>query len=286
MSMISTNHLAGEIYGQFDGRVGIVTGGRDFGPFRLEVSEGIATASFDRPPVNAFDLATYQALHELVEHLEQRDDARVVVLTAPEGARCWCGGADLRDFVGMDQAGRAERYAFINAVIPRLSELERPVVAAITGDAIGIGVLLAAVADLRVAADSAAFSCPEIDYGLIAGSSRLLTYLGVPEGLVREMVYTGRRMTARSMHSAGFLNYVVPAAEVLPTAMSLATEIAAKSLPALRARKRAFTAHERMGWLEAYQFAQRLSGELVGHGDSQEGVRAFLERRRAVLGDA
>ncbi|WP_211593288.1 enoyl-CoA hydratase/isomerase family protein [Microbispora sp. H10836] len=262
-----------------------ISGGHDFGPFRLEVSNGIATTSFDRPPVNAFDLATYQALSDLVEHLEQRDDARVVILTAPDHARCWCGGADLRDFVGMDQAGRAERYTFINQVIPRLFELERPVLAAITGDAIGIGVLLAAVSDLRIASESAAFSCPEIDYGLIAGSSRLLNYLGVPEALVREMVYTGRRMTAKSMYSAGFLNYVVPAAEVLPTAMSLATEISAKSLPALRARKRALIAHERMGWFDAYQFAQQLSGGLVSHHESQEGVRAFLERRQAALGD-
>jgi enoyl-CoA hydratase/carnithine racemase len=260
--------------------------GQQLGPFAVDVANGIAVVTFDRPPVNAFDLVTYAALQDVNDLVDGSDDVRVVVLTAAPTSRCWCGGADLRDFVGMDTARRKERYAFINATIPRFYNLPKPVVAAVTGPTIGIGVLLAAACDIRIAATTATFSCPEVDYGLIAGSSRLLNYLGVPEALVREMAYTGRKVSAERMLGAGFLNDVVPDDDVLATAMDTARLIAAKSLPVLRARKRAFVEHEELGWLDAYRLAQGLSGELVRLSDSQEGVQAFLEDRHASISDA
>ncbi|TFC70961.1 enoyl-CoA hydratase/isomerase family protein [Cryobacterium sp. TMS1-20-1] len=256
------------------------------GPFYLEIAGGIATLTIDRPPVNAFSVSTYQALLEHIHTIEQRDDVRVVILAAREDARCWCGGADLNDFVGMDSEARHERYEFINAVIPRFYALERPVIAAITSHAIGIGVMLAAACDLRVASVDAQFSTPEVDYGLIAGSSRLLNYLGMNEALVRELAYTGRRASAQELLASGLLNRVVPRGEVLAEARALAQTIATKSLPVLRARKKAFVEHENLGWLDAYRLAQALSGDLVALSDSQEGVNAFLERRTAQVQDS
>ncbi|MCW2767038.1 MAG: enoyl-CoA hydratase/isomerase family protein [Nocardioides sp.] len=258
---------------------------RDLGPFVVEVAAGIAVVTFDKPPVNAFDLATYAALREVIDLVESDDRIRVMVLTAPLAARSWCGGADLRDFVGMDSARRKERYEFINTTVPRLYSMNTPVIAAITGHAIGVGVLLAAACDLRYAATSASFSCPEIDYGLIAGSSRLLNYLGMPEGLVREMGYTGRRMSAERLMRAGFLNDVVAGPDVLATAMATAQLIAAKSLPVLQARKQAFIAQEELGWLAAYKLAQGFSADLVTLSDAREGVEAFLESREASISD-
>lgn len=254
-------------------------------PFVINKSEGVAVVTFDRAPVNAFALSTYEALSDLIEAIEADDEIRVVVLTAPESARCWCGGADLRDFVGMDPLKRKERYAVINGVIPRFYAMEKPVIASITSRVIGIGVLLAAACDMRIAASDAVFSCPEIDYGLVAGSSKLLNYLGLPEALVREMTFTGRPITAQRMLAGGFLNEVVPRQDVLAVALTMAQDIAAKSMPALRARKRAFVSHEALSWLDAYKLAQGFSAELVALRDSGEGVNAFLEGRSATVSD-
>lgn len=248
-------------------------------PFSLEVTGRVAVATLERPPVNAFDVATYEALTALVDEVDLREDVSVLVLAADESARCWCGGADLRDFRGMDGPRRKERYEAVNAAIPRLQALRLPVVAAITGHAIGIGVLLAAACDLRVASDDAGFACPEVDFGLIAGSSRLLNYLGVPEAQIREMAYTGRRLPASAMLASGFLNVVLPRDQVLPHAIALADEIAAKARPVLRARKQAFVEHESLGWLDAYRLAQAFSAELVALPEARAGVERALGRR-------
>lgn len=245
-------------------------------PFTLEVSDDIAVATLDRPPVNAFDVATYEALIDLVNDVEDRDDVRVLVLTARPDARCWCGGADLRDFRGMDADRRRLRYETVNAAIPRLQAARLPVVAAITGHAIGIGVLLAAACDLRIAAHEAGFACPEVDFGLVAGSSRLLNYLGMPEAQIREMAYTGRRLPASALLATGFLNDVVPRTDVVPRALMLAGEIAAKSRTVLRARKQAFVEHEQLGWLDAYKLAQGLSSGLVALPEARAGVERAL----------
>ena len=250
------------------------------GSFELTVGDdGVALVVFSRPPVNAVSLSVYEDIGVLVDTIEASANVRVVVLSAPPTARAWCGGADLKDFVGMDSARRKERYAFINDRVPGFFRLERPVIAAINGHAIGIGMILAALCDMRVASSEALFACPEIDYGLVAGGAGLLALLKMPEAKVREMLFTGRKFTALELEPTGFFNYVVPRHEVLPKAMELASLIARKSLPAVRARKLASVALEGRTWMEAYLDAQALSADLVAGEDSGEGVRAFLEHR-------
>jgi enoyl-CoA hydratase len=259
---------------------------QSIGSFELDVTpNGIGHVVFSRPPVNAVSLSVYEDIGRLVAVVEASTDIRVLVLSAPESARAWCGGADLNDFVGMDEARRKERYAFINERVPGFAALDRPVIAAINGHAVGIGVMLAGLCDLRVGAEDARFSCPEIDYGLITGSAGIFGMLKVPEAKVREMLYTGGRYTARELESTGLFNDVLPRAEVLPRAMELAAQIATKSLPVLRARKLASIAAEGRTWMEAYLDAQALSGRLVGGEDSAEGVRAFLEHRKPRVRD-
>jgi len=256
------------------------------GSFELDVAEdGVATVWFSRPPVNAVSLSVYEDIGRLVETIESDTRIRAVVLTAPDSARAWCGGADLNDFVGMDTARRKERYAFINRQVPRLYSLDRPIIAAINGAAIGIGMVLAGLCDMRVAAEDARFACPEIDYGLVGGGAGLFSWIKMPEAKVREILFTGRKFTARELEPTGFFNYVVPRAEVLPRALEIARQIASKSLPSIRARKIASVALEGRSWMDAYLDAQALSAELVAGADSGEGVRAFLEHRRPKFVD-
>ncbi|HVX31539.1 MAG TPA: enoyl-CoA hydratase-related protein [Solirubrobacterales bacterium] len=256
------------------------------GDFAVAVdADGVATVRFDRPPVNSVSMAVYEALPALRERIEGDPAIRVVVLAAPDDARAWCGGADLNDFVGMDPRRRKERYARINELLPHLNELERPTIAAINAHTVGIGVVFAALCDLRVAADSATFSCKEIDYGLVPGEGGLLASLRMPQGIVREMLFTARRFTAEEMRAAGFLNAVVPRAAVSAKAGELAGLMAAKSLPSLKATKRVQVAIEGMDWPDAYLLAQQASAELTAGPDAAEGVAAFLEGRAPRLVD-
>ncbi len=256
------------------------------GDFSLEVdAQGIALVTFSRPPVNAVSLSVYQDLGRLVDRIEGDDAVRVVVLTAPDDARAWCGGADLNDFVGIDPEGRKARYAFINAQLPRFYRMDRPVIAAVNGAAIGIGMILSALCDMRVAAEDAKFACPEIDYGLVAGGAAIFAMVKMPEAKIREMLFTGSRFTARELEPTGFFNYVLPRKDVLPKALELARQIAAKSLPAIRARKAASANLEGRSWMEAYLDAQQLSGMLTAGEDGAEGVKAFLEGRAPRVSD-
>lgn len=240
---------------------------------------GVAHVVFSRPPVNAVSLSVYEDIGRLVELVEATDAIRAVVLSAPPDARAWCGGADLKDFVGMDPERRKQRYAFINDRIPGFARMDRPVIAAINGHAIGIGMILAALCDLRVAAEDAQFACPEIDYGLVAGGGGVFAMLKMPEAKVREMLFTGARFSARELEPTGFFNYVLPRDQVVARALQLARSIAAKSLPAVRARKLACVAIEGRSWMDAYLDAQALSARMAAGSDGGEGVRAFLEHR-------
>ncbi|WP_068076700.1 enoyl-CoA hydratase/isomerase family protein [Novosphingobium lentum] len=256
------------------------------GAFTLNVAaSGVATVVFSRPPVNAVSLSVYEDIGRLVSTIHADAAIRVVVLTAPDHARAWCGGADLNDFVGMNPERRKDRYRFINEQMPGFYHLDRPVIAAMNGHAVGIGMIWAGLCDMRVAAEDAALACPEIDFGLVCGGAGLFAMLNLPEAKVREILYTGRKFTARELEPTGFFNYVMPKAEVLPKALELAGLIAAKSLPAVRARKIASNALEGRSWMQAYLDAQALSAELAAGRDGGEGVRAFLENRRPDLAD-
>ncbi len=256
------------------------------GDFSVQVDEGgIATITFDRPPVNSVSVAVYEALPELRARIEGDDSARVVILTAPDDARAWCGGADLNDFVGMTPERRKQRYADINRLLPHLGEIDRPTIAAINAHSVGIGIALAALCDIRIAADSATFACRDIDYGLVPGQGGLLAGLRMPLGIVREMLFSGRRFSAEEMRHAGFLNAVVPRSEVSAKAGEIAASIAAKSLPSLRATKRVQLSIGEMDWRDAYLLAQEASSRLTGSEDAAEGVAAFLEGRAPRLVD-
>lgn len=249
-----------------------------FGSFSLALrDDGVAVATFSRPPVNAVSLSVYDDIGRLADHVAGSSEIRAIVVTAPEGSRAWCGGADLNEFKGMTAERRRERYAFINAQLPKFHQIERPMIAAINGATIGVGVMLAGMCDMRVASEQARFACPEVDYGLVGGSAGLFAMLKMPEAKVREMLYTGRSFTARELEPTGFFNYVVPAAAVLPLALDLATVIARKSMATLRARKRQSLMLEGPEWMEAYLAAQEASSALVEQPESRAGVENALK---------
>jgi enoyl-CoA hydratase/carnithine racemase len=242
-------------------------------------SDGITVVTFDRPPVNAMSFDVYPELKVLADIVESSDQTRVVVITAPPDARAWCGGADLNDFLPLGFESRLERYRLVEDCLPRLYNLNRPVIAALNMHAIGVGFVMATFCDIRVASEEAFFAVPEIDRGVMAAGGSFFTRINMPAGKVREMVLTGRRFTAQELRETGVFNYIVPKAEVMPKAMEIARVIAKKSLPALKFNKTTMNLAETMPWQSAYSMTVPISAHLTSMPDSKEGIRSFLEKR-------
>lgn len=258
-----------------------MSAGERIGDFELEVlPNGVGVATFSRPPVNAFSLEVYEAFGDLTDRVAADAAIKALVMRAPDDARAWCGGADLKDFDGITKAQREERYNFINRQLPKFHALYRPTIAAIVRPAVGIGMVLSSLFDFRVAARDARFALPEVDFGLLSGCAGRFVALRLPEPKLREMLYTGRKYTADELEPTGFFNYVVDAEEVLPRAMALAEEVAGKDSAIMRARKRDSLGLEGNAWFEAYLAAQNGSASLVENDASRAGVSAALKRKR------
>jgi enoyl-CoA hydratase/carnithine racemase len=254
--------------------------------FSIDIREpGIGVVTFNRPPVNAVSFDVYTEIRAFSQYLNDNDDVRVVVIVAPKGARAWCGGADLNDFLELDSQKRRERYAYINECVPHFANLSKPVIAAMNGPAVGVGMVLASLCDMRVGADDAFLALPEIDRGVVAGGGSFFKRLSMPDAFVREMMYSGRRFSTQDVAKTGFFNYVMPRDQVLDKAIEMADIIARKSLPALVATKKSAIAAETMTWMDAYVASQEYAATLTGMGDAKEGIRAFLEKRDPSYAD-
>jgi enoyl-CoA hydratase/carnithine racemase len=254
--------------------------------FRLETdADGITVVTFDRPPVNAVSFEVYPELKVLADIIESDPATRVVVMTAPPDARAWCGGADLNDFLPLGFESRLERYRLVEDCLPRLYNMNRPVIAALNMHAIGVGFVMASFCDIRVASEEAFFAVPEIDRGVMAAGGSFFTRINMPMGKVREMVFTGRRFTSEELRGSGIFDYIVPKAEVMPKAIEIARIIAKKSLPALKFNKTTMNLAETMPWQSAYSMTVPISAHLTAGADSKEGIKAFLEKRDPAYSD-
>lgn len=252
---------------------------QQFDNFALEIlPSGVGVATFDRPPVNAFSLEVYAAFGRMSDYIAADASIKALVMRAPDHARAWCGGADLRDFDGITKAQREGRYAFINSQLPKFHALAIPTIAAIAKPAVGVGMVLASLFDFRVAAIGAKFALPEVDFGLMSGCAGRFVALRLPEPKLREMLYTGRKYTAGELEMTGFFNYVLPDKKVLARALSLAEEVAAKDSTIMRARKRDSLSLEGDAWFDAYLSAQAASASMVEHDASRSSVAAALNR--------
>ena len=254
--------------------------------FTLETdADGITVATFNRPPVNAMSFEVYPELKVLADIVEATDETRVLVITSPPDARAWCGGADLNDFLPLNFESRLARYRIVEDCLPRLYNINRPVIAALNMHAIGVGFVMATFCDIRVASEEAFFAIPEIDRGVMAAGGSFFTRINAPVGKVREMVLTGRRFTADELRDSGIFNYIVPKSEVMPKSIEIARIIAKKSLPALKFNKMTMNLAETMPWQSAYSMTVPISAHLTSMPDSKEGIKSFLEKRDPKYAD-
>jgi enoyl-CoA hydratase/carnithine racemase len=193
----------------------------------VELTDGVATISLNRPAVlNALDDVTYRELETALDDLESREEVRALVVTGA-GDRAFSAGADLTYMRALDGESRQEFILLTYRVTNRLAYFPRPTVAAIRGYALGGGFELVMACDLRVAGAGARFGLPEITLGSIPGSGgvqRLPLLVGPTRA--KELILTGRRLSAEESLTWGLVNQVVPPDRVLDAATELARTVA------------------------------------------------------------
>ena len=236
----------------------------------------VATLRIDRPKLNPLNRLLQRELGEAAVLVTERDDIRAVVIYGGEVA--FAAGADIKEMAGLTYTDMVKHSAVLQSMFSAVARIPKPVIAAITGFALGGGCELALCADLRVAADNAKLGQPEIKLGLIpgaGGTQRLARLVGPARA--KELVFTGRTVGAEEALRIGLVDRVVPAAETYPAALALAAELAAGPAFALRAAKAAIdrgleTDLDTGLEIERQQFAGLFATE-----DRAIGMRSFIE---------
>ncbi|MFD8687174.1 enoyl-CoA hydratase/isomerase family protein [Streptomyces sp. NPDC059651] len=242
----------------------------------LEVSGGVGTIRLDRPPMNALDIATQDRLRELAEEASRRDDVRAVVLYG--GEKVFAAGADIKEMQEMDHPAMVVRSKALQDSFTAVARIPKPVVAAVTGYALGGGCELALCADFRIAGDNAKLGQPEIMLGLIpgaGGTQRLARLVGPAKA--KDLIFTGRHVRAEEALAMGLVDRVVPAAEVYDQAHAWAAALAKGPALALRAAKEAVDAGLETDIDTGLTIERTWFAGLFATEDRERGMRSFVE---------
>jgi enoyl-CoA hydratase len=250
----------------------------------LERDGAIAVVTINRPKVlNALNSQTVDELRRVMLDLKRDDAVRAIVLTGA-GEKSFVAGADINELAVQTPTGGREHALTGQHVFDLIENLGKPVIAAINGFALGGGCELAMACTLRLAADSARLGQPEINLGLIpgyAGTQRLPRLVG--KGKAMEMILTGAPIAADEAMRIGLVNRVVPAAELMAEARTLAAQLAAGAPVAMRYIINAVNKGMEMPFAEACQYEATLFGLVASTDDMREGTKAFLEKRKAAF---
>ncbi|MEU6200201.1 enoyl-CoA hydratase-related protein [Streptomyces sp. NPDC047061] len=242
----------------------------------LEVSEGVGTLRLDRPPMNALDVATQDRIKELAGEATRREDVRAVVVYG--GEKVFAAGADIKEMQNMDHAAMVLRARDLQDSFTAVARIPKPVVAAVTGYALGGGCELALCADYRIAADNAKLGQPEILLGLIpgAGGTQRLPRLVGPSR-AKDLIFTGRMVKADEALAIGLVDRVVPAADVYTEAHAWAAKLAQGPAIALRAAKEAIDTGVETDLETGLAVERNWFAGLFATEDRERGMRSFVE---------
>lgn len=254
----------------------------DLEQFKIDVTDQVATVTFDRPPVNAQNRRSREELTWVFDTLSDRDDVRVVILTG--AGKVFSAGADIKERVGIQaEAGDYLRHnRLTRESFYAVADCAKPVIGAINGPAIGAGYAILACCDILLAADCAFVQMPELDVGLAGGAKFLDIF---PKSKARLMFFTGRRVPAAELYRLGIVEACVPREQLMDEALAIAREIAAKSPIAVTKAKMAFNTVAQLPLRDGYRFEQGVTVELSRTEDTKEAQRAFIEKRKAVFKD-
>ena len=250
----------------------------------VTVDDHVATIQMNRPDaLNALNAELLSELAKAVTDADHNDKVRCIILTGSEKA--FAAGADINE---MAETTFVEAFAsdMFTAETEALNRCRKPIIAAVSGYALGGGCELAMMCDFIIAADTAKFGQPEINLGTMAGiggTQRLTRIVGKSKAM--EMHLTGRFMDAEEAERSGLVSRVVPAKKLMEEARAAADKIAEKSALTAMAVKEAVNRSYETTLREGLLFERRLFHALFATEDQSEGMSAFLEKRQAQFRD-
>ena len=247
----------------------------------LERRGPVAIVTINRPEKrNALNIQTRAEGAAVLDELRADEAIRVVILTGA-GDKAFIAGADIAEFAGRSAISQREvmlEPSLFNAI----DTFPKPIIAMVNGYCLGGGCEVALACDIRIASEKASFGQPEINLGIIpgGGGTQRLTRL-VGEGKSMELILTGEIIDAQNAFALGLVNHVVPADQLEARTMDIANRIAEKSPIALRLAKEAIRLASRSNMDEGLRREVDLFALCFSSEDKNEGVAAFLEKRKA-----
>ena len=249
-----------------------------------QLEDGIATVTIDNPPMNALSnettadlLATFDELSDII------DEVNAVILTG-EGKKAFVAGGDIKEFSELNPEKARTKLEKSYQRNRKIERFPKPVICAIDGYCLGGGLELAMCCDIRVATERSKFGQLEINLGLIpgAGGTQRLPRL-VNAGIAKELIYTGKMISAEEAEKIGLINCVVPEVNLMETVKEMVGLIASKAPLALRAAKEAIDRGMSMSLEDGIALERDLWSYLCGTEDQKEGAAAFNEKRKPVF---
>lgn len=250
----------------------------------VEVEDHVATIKLNRPEaMNALNSQLLGELGEALKDADQNEKVRCIILTG--SAKAFAAGADIKE---MSEKTFVEMYMsdFFGDESEVVTKVRKPIIAAVSGYALGGGCELAMMCDFIIAADNAKFGQPEINLGVVAGiggTQRLTRFVGKSKSM--DMHLTGRFMDAEEAERSGLVSRVVPAKSLMEEAQGAAAKIAEKSLMASMVVKEAVNRAYETTLAEGLLVERRMFHSLFATEDQKEGMAAFLEKRTAQFRD-
>lgn len=243
---------------------------------RIDREEGIGIITFARPEaLNVLDTSALMTLRDALTELGKDNSIGALIVT---GDRHFSAGADIRELKEKD-AEEAQVFAELgHSVCDRIENMEKPVIAAVSGYALGAGCELALSCDIRFASEDARFGQPEVALGLIpgfGGTQRLTRLVGM--GLSKEIILTGRILEAAEAQSIGLVNAVVKGGGLLGRARDTAKLLLKKGPVSIKLAKRLINENHRIGGELEMEIA--FFSDCFATDDHREGINAFLEKR-------
>jgi enoyl-CoA hydratase/carnithine racemase len=244
---------------------------------RLEVADGVGTIRLDRPKMNALDVQMQEEIRAAAAEATERDDVKAVVVYG--GERVFAAGADVKEMAEMSYVDMVHRSGKLQSAFSSVAAIPKPVVAAVTGYALGGGCELALCADVRFAAEDAVLGQPEILLGIIpgAGGTQRLTRLVGPSR-AKDIIFTGRFVKADEALAIGLVDRVVPAAEVYDAAVTWARQFTGAATYALRAAKETIDQGLEVDLPTGLAIERQQFAALFATDDRRIGMTSFVEQ--------
>jgi len=250
----------------------------------VEIEDDVALIRLNRPDaLNALNAKLMSELVVALQAADHNDKVRCIILTGSE--KTFAAGADIKEMATNSFVDVFSKDLF-GAESDAILGIRKPIIAAVSGYALGGGCELAMMCDFIIASETAKFGQPEINLGVIAGmggSQRLTRFIGKSKSM--DMHLTGRNMDAAEAERCGLVSRVVPAKSLMDEARKAAAKIAEKSQITTMAAKEAVNRSYETTLREGLLFERRLFHSLFGTADQKEGMAAFLEKRTAQFRD-